>query len=161
MTQRQAIAAAAAAAAAVHKACYNQLSTTLQRYRAQQQQATPCACDRCALYCVELLWKAPEIHHPSHLLVSGISRLLLSLSCFVRHKTQAHVTAHNYRASSSRQRHSLKDKISSSVSLCLFRYALPLAAFVFDAALLVGSMFFFLSYEFKCSVHDACTRIAA
>ena len=71
MTQRPATAgpaaaAAAAAAAAVHRACYNQLSTTLQRYRAQQQQqATPCACDRSALYCVELLWKAPEIHHPS------------------------------------------------------------------------------------------------
>ena len=73
---------------AVHRACYNQLATTLQRYRAQQQQATPCACGRSALYCVELLWKAPEIHHPSHLLVSGISRLLLSLFCFVRHKNQ-------------------------------------------------------------------------
>ena len=162
MTQRPATAgpAAAAAAAAVHRACYNQLSTTLQRWRAQQQQATPCACDRSALHCVELLWKAPEIHHPSHLLVPGTSRLL-SLFCFVRHNTQVHVTAHNYRASSSRQRHALKDKISSSVSLCLFRYALPLAAFVFDAALLVGSMFFFVSYEFKCNVHDACTRIAA
>ena len=59
MTQRPATAgpAAAAAAAAVHRACYNQLSTTLQRYRAQQQQATPCACDRSALYCVELLWR--------------------------------------------------------------------------------------------------------
>ena len=57
MTQRPATAgpAAAAAPAAVHRACYNQLSTTLQRYRAQQQQATPCACDRSALYCVELL----------------------------------------------------------------------------------------------------------
>jgi len=74
MTQRPATAgpAAAAAAAAVHRACYNQLSTTLQRYRAQQQQATPCACDRSALYCVELLWKAPEIHHPSHLLVPEV-----------------------------------------------------------------------------------------
>ena len=77
MTQRPATAgpaaaAAAAAAAAVHRACYNQLSTTLQRYRAQQQQATPCACDRSALYCVELLWKAPEIHHSSHLLVPEV-----------------------------------------------------------------------------------------
>ena len=80
-------AAAAAAAAAVHRACYNQLATTLHRYRAQQQQATPCACDRSALYCVELLWKAPEIRQPSHVLVPGISRLLL-LFCFVRHKTQ-------------------------------------------------------------------------
>ena len=35
-----------------------------------------------------------------------------------------------------------KDKISSAVALCLFRYALPLAAFVVDAALLVGSMIF-------------------
>ena len=68
-SQRQAIAApatAAAAAAAVHRSCYKQLAT-LQRYRAQQQQATPCACDRSAPYCVELLWKAPEILHPSHL----------------------------------------------------------------------------------------------
>ena len=76
MTQRPATAgpaaAAAAAAAAVHRACYNQLPTTLQRYRAQQQQAPPCACDRSALYCVELLWKAPEIHHPSHLLVPEV-----------------------------------------------------------------------------------------
>ena len=73
MTQRPATAEpAAAAAAAVHRACYNQLSKTLQRYRAQQQQATPCACDRSALYCVELLWKAPEIHHPSHLLVPEV-----------------------------------------------------------------------------------------
>ena len=87
MTQRQAT-AAAAAAAAVHRACGKQLATTLQRCRAQQQQAAPCACDRSALYCVELLWKAPEIRHPSHLLVPGISRLLLSLFCFVRHKTQ-------------------------------------------------------------------------
>ena len=147
MTQRPATAgpaATAAAAAAVHKACYNQLSTTLQRYRAQQQQATPCACDRSALYCcVELLWEAPEIHHPSHLLVpGGMSRLLLSLFCFIRHNTQVHVTAHNYSASSSRQCHALKDKISSAVSLCLFRYALPLAAFVVDAALLVGSLIF-------------------
>ena len=93
MAQRQ------ATAAAVHRACYNQQSTTLQRYRAQQQQATPCACDRSALYCVELLWKAPEIHHPSHLLVPGISRLLLSLFCFIRHKTQIHITAHNNSAS--------------------------------------------------------------
>ena len=98
MTQRPATAgpaaAAAAAAAAVHRACYNQLSTTLQRYRAQQQQATLCACDRSALYCcVELLWKAPEFHHPSHLLVPGISRLLLSLFSFVRHKSQIqHIT---------------------------------------------------------------------
>ena len=91
MTKRQ---ATAAAAAAVHRACYNQLATTLQRYRAQQQQATPCACDRSALYCVELLWKAPEIRQPSHVLVPGISRLLL-LFCFVRHKsqTQPHTTA--------------------------------------------------------------------
>ena len=35
---------------------YNQLSPTLQRYRAQQQQETPCACDRSALYCVCLLY---------------------------------------------------------------------------------------------------------
>ena len=92
MTQRQAT--AAAAAAAVRRACYNQPATTLQRYRAQQQQATPCACDRSALYCVELLWKAPEIRHPSHLLVPGISRLLL-LFCFVGHKKQMqqHTTA--------------------------------------------------------------------
>ena len=82
MTQRQ------ATAAAVHRACYNQLTTTFQRCRAQQQHATPCACDRSALYRNELLWKAPEIRHPSHLLVPGISRLLLSLFCFVRHKTQ-------------------------------------------------------------------------
>ena len=40
-------------------------------------------------------------------------------------------------------KHILKDKISSAVSLCLFRYALPLAAFVVDAALLVGSMIFY------------------
>ena len=46
-----------------------------------------------------MLWKALEIHHPSHLLVPGISRMLLSLFCFVRHKTQVHVTAHNYSAS--------------------------------------------------------------
>ena len=75
MSQRQAT--TAAAAAAVHRACYNQLATTLQRYRAQQHQATPYACDISALYCVALLWKAPEIRHPSHLLVPGISRLLL------------------------------------------------------------------------------------
>ena len=79
--------------------CIRDRSTTLQRYRAQQQQATPCACGRSALYCVELLWKAPEIHHPPHLLVPGISRLLLTLFCFVRHKAQIHVTAHNYSAS--------------------------------------------------------------
>ena len=58
-------------------------------------------------------------------------------------------------------KHILKDKISSAVSLCLFRYALPLAAFVVDAALLVGSMMFFVSYEFICNVHDAYTTIAA
>ena len=89
----------AAAAAAVHRACYNQLATTLRRYRAQQQQATPCACDRSALYCVELLWKAREIRHPSHLLVPIISRLLF-LACFVRHKTrtQPHTTAAVQRA---------------------------------------------------------------
>ena len=101
MTQRPATAgpAAAAAAAAVHRACYNQLSTTLQRYRAQQQQATPCACDRSALYCVEMLWKAREIRHPSHLLVPITSRLLF-LFCFVRHKTQTqpHTTAAVQRA---------------------------------------------------------------
>ena len=71
-----------------------QPSTTLQRYRAQQQAITMRVTerDRSALYCcVELLWKAPEIHTPSHLLVPGISRLLLSLFCFVRHKTQMHV----------------------------------------------------------------------
>ena len=33
------------------------------------------------------------------------------------------------------------------MSLCLFRYALPLAAFVVDAALLVGSMIFFAPNE--------------
>ena len=110
----------------------------------------------------DLLWKAPEIHHPSHLLVPGISRLLLSLFCFVRHKTQMHVTAHNCSASSSRQRHALKHNISSAVSLCLHRYALPLAAFVVDAALLVGSMIFlYHTYEFICNVHDAYTGIAA
>ena len=82
MTQRQATAATAAAVA-----------TTLQRYRAQQKQATPRTCDRSALYCVELLWKAPEIRHPSCLLVPGISRLLLSLFSFVRHKSQIqHIT---------------------------------------------------------------------
>ena len=113
MTQRQ----ATAAAAAVHRACYNQLATTLQRYRAQQQQATPCACDWSALYCVELLWKAPEIHHPSHLLVPGISRLL-SLFCFVRHNTQVHVTAHNYSASSSRQRHARVEDTRCTLSSC-------------------------------------------
>ena len=86
-------------AAAMHRACYNQLATTLQRYGAQQQQATPCACDKSVLYCVELLWKAPGIRHPSHLLVPGIARLLLSLFCFIPHKTQIHVTAHNYSAS--------------------------------------------------------------
>ena len=125
MTQRPATAgpaaaAAAAAAAAVHRACYNQLSTTLQRYRAQQQQqATPCACDRSALYCVELLWKAPEIHHPSHLLVPGtISRLLCSLFCFVRHNTQVHVTAHNYSASSSKQRHARVEHTRCTLSSC-------------------------------------------
>ena len=53
--------------------------TTLQHCRAQQQQATPCACDRSALYCVELPWKAPEIRHPSHLFVPGISRLLAAV----------------------------------------------------------------------------------
>ena len=78
--------AAAAAAAAVHKARYNQLATTLQRYRTQQQQSTPCECDRSALYCVELYWKAREIRHPSHLLVPIISRLLF-LFFFERHKT--------------------------------------------------------------------------
>ena len=101
MTQKPATAgpAAAAAAAAMHRACYNQLSTTLQRYRAQQQQATPCACDRSALYCVEMLWKAREIRHPSHLLVPITSRLLF-LFCFVRHKTQTqpHTTAAVQRA---------------------------------------------------------------
>ena len=75
MTQRQ----ATAAAAAVPRACYNQLATTLERYRAQQQQATPCACDRSTRYCVELLWKAPEIHHPSHLLVPGISAVVVAV----------------------------------------------------------------------------------
>ena len=39
-------------------------------------------------------------------------------------------------------KHIFKDKISAAVSLCLFRFALPLAAFVVDAALLVGSMIF-------------------
>ena len=89
MIQRPATAgpAAAAAAVAVHRACYNQLATTLKRYHAQRQQATPCACDRSALYCVELLWKALEIRQPSHLLVPGIFRLLL-LFGFVWHKTQ-------------------------------------------------------------------------
>ena len=118
MTQRPATAgpAAAAAAAAVHRACYNQLSTTLQRYRAQQQQATPCACDRSALYCVELLWKA--LHHPSHLLVAGIGRLLLSLFCFVRHNTQVHVTEHNHSASSSRQRHARMHDTCCTLSSC-------------------------------------------
>ena len=60
----------------------NQLSTTLQRYRAQQQQATPCACDTSARYCVELLWKAPEIRHSYLLvLVPNISRLLVAVLC--------------------------------------------------------------------------------
>ena len=77
----------------MHRACYNQLATTLQRYGAQQQQATPCACDKSVLYCVELLWKAPGIRHPSHLLVPGIARLLLSLFCFIPHKTQIQHTA--------------------------------------------------------------------
>ena len=105
MTKRQ---ATAAAAAAVHRACYNQLATTLQRYRAQQQQATPCACDRSALYCVELLWKAREIRHPSHLLVPIISRLLF-LFCFVRHKTQIqpHTTNNSSSAKSTLQPASL------------------------------------------------------
>ena len=80
MSQRQAT--TAAAAAAVHRACYNQLATTLQRYRAQQQQATPCACDTSARYCVELLWKAPEIRHSYLLvLVPNISRLLVAVLC--------------------------------------------------------------------------------
>ena len=92
--------AAAAAAAAVHRACYNELPTPLQRYHAQQRLATPYACDKTALYCsIELFWEAPEIHYPSHLLVPGVPRLLLSLFCFVRHKTQIHVTAHNFSAS--------------------------------------------------------------
>ena len=88
-----------AAAAAVHRACYNQLVTALQRHRAQQQQATPCTCDRSALYCVELLCKAREIRHPSHLLVPIIFRLLF-LFRFVQHKTQAqpHTTAAVQRA---------------------------------------------------------------
>ena len=47
-------------------------------------------------------------------------------------------------------KHIFKDKISSAVSLCLFRYALPLAAFVVDAALLVGSMIFFVPVRRKC-----------
>ena len=89
---------ATAAAVAVHRACNNRLQ---RRYNAtapiSRQHHTR---DRSALYCcVELLWKAPEIHHPSHLMVPGISRLLLSLFCFVRHKTQIHVTAHNCSAS--------------------------------------------------------------
>ena len=42
-------------------------------------------------------------------------------------------------------KHIFKDKISSAVSLCLFRYALPLAAFVVDAALLVGSCLLYTS----------------
>ena len=70
-----------------------------------------------------------------------------------------------------RTRNTLSSTVSSTykysrtrlalLSLCLFRYALPLAAFVVDAALLVGSMIFFVSYEFICNVHDAYTRIAA
>ena len=84
---------ATAAAVAVHRACNNRLRYNATAPSSRQHHAR----DRSALYCcVELLWKAPEIHHPSHLLVPGISRLLLlSMFCFVRHKTQMHVTAHN------------------------------------------------------------------
>ena len=71
--------AAAAAAVAVYRACYNQLATTLQRYRSQQQQATPCACDRSALYRVKLLWKAHEIRHPSHLLLTNYLSAVVSV----------------------------------------------------------------------------------
>ena len=102
MTQRQA--KAAAAAAAVHRACYNQLATTLQRYRAQHQQATPCACDTSALYCVELLWKAPEIRYPSRLLVPGISSA--SFGTKQQQKCKEHAkTSTPVAPSSSRQRH--------------------------------------------------------
>ena len=60
MTQRQATAASSSSSSA-------QRILQPTGYHAQQQQATPCACDVSAPYCVELLWRAPEIHHPSHL----------------------------------------------------------------------------------------------
>ena len=83
-----------AAAAVVHRACYNQLATTLQRYRAQQQQATPCACDRSALYCIELLWKAREIRHPPHLLVPGTNYLSAVVSVPPRSERNPDATTH-------------------------------------------------------------------
>ena len=43
-----------------------------------------------------------------------------------------------------------KAKISSAVSLYLFRYALPFAAFVVDAALLVGSINFLVPVRREC-----------
>ena len=44
-----------------------QPSTTLQRYRAQQQ-ATPCTCGRYALYVVELLSNLRSVTHHIYLL---------------------------------------------------------------------------------------------
>ena len=50
----------------------------------QATGATSCACDMSALYCVEPLWKAPGIRHPSQLLEPGISRLLLIVDALLR-----------------------------------------------------------------------------
>ena len=91
MTQRQAAAQ-----------CTGHATTNwLQRYNATARSSSRQHHVRVAdLRCTVSSCFGKHLRSITHRIYSyQVSRLLLSLFCFVRHKTQIHVTAHNYSAS--------------------------------------------------------------